>query len=83
MAWLMRGGDVLATAEIASTRAERRRGLIGRTSVDGAFVLRPCRNVHTFGMCVAIDAIFCDRNGGVLRVVTMQPRRVSPIVRRA
>ena len=39
--WLVRDGAVLASAEVPSGRRGRRRGLLGRPGVDGAFVLRP------------------------------------------
>lgn len=83
MAWLLRDGDVLAAAEIAHNRAGRRRGLIGRDSFEGALVIKPCRQVHTFGMRFAIDVVFCDDAGVVLRTVTMVPRRCSAFVWRA
>ena len=35
-AWLVSDGRVLASAEVAATRAERRRGLLGRDGLDGA-----------------------------------------------
>ena len=77
MPWLVRDGDVLATVEVAASRAARRRGLVGRDHVEGAFVIRPCRQVHTFGMRVPIDAMFCDADGRVLRVVHLPPKRIS------
>jgi uncharacterized membrane protein (UPF0127 family) len=82
--WLVRDGSVLASAEIPSGRRGRRRGLLGRPSIDGALVLRPCRQVHTVGMRFAIDVAFCDRDGVVLRVTTLRPGRVSrPALRAA
>jgi uncharacterized membrane protein (UPF0127 family) len=83
MSWLVRDGDVLAAAEVAATRRARRRGLLGRDGYDGAFVLRPCRNVHTARMRFPIDVAFCDAEGVVVRTLTLVPWRVSPIVRRA
>src|SRR3954452_2328693 len=83
MSWLVRHGDVLAAAEMAATARARRRGLLGRDGYEGAFVLRPCRNVHTARMRFPIDVAFCDAEGVVLRTVTLVPWRVSPIVRRA
>jgi uncharacterized membrane protein (UPF0127 family) len=74
---------VQVTAELATTRAARRRGLLGRDRIDGAFVLRPCRQVHTIGMRFAIDVAFCARDGRVLRVARMRPGRVSRVVWRA
>ncbi|MGO9872906.1 MAG: DUF192 domain-containing protein [Acidimicrobiia bacterium] len=80
MPWLVRGDDVMASAEVAVTRKMRRRGLIGRDHVDGVLVLRPCRQVHTFGMQFPIDVAFCDRYGFVLHVSRMRPSRVSRYV---
>lgn len=83
MPWLVRGDDVLAAAEVAITSRHRRLGLTGRDSVDGVMVLRPCRQVHTFGMRFPIDVAFCDRYGFVQHLTTMSPRRVSRPVFRA
>jgi hypothetical protein len=67
---------------VAATRAQRRRGLLGRDRVDGVLVLAPCRQVHTVGMRCPIDVAFVARTGRVLRVVTMPPGRVSrPVLR--
>ena len=77
MTWLVRDEDVLAAAEVATSRRQRTRGLMGRDDVEGALVLRPCRQVHTFGMRFPIDVAFCDRSGTVLHLSTLPPRRVS------
>ena len=81
--WLVREGEVLAAATAARTHRERARGLLGRDSATGALVLRPCRQVHTIGMRFPIDVAFCDRDGVVLRIVTLRPWRLSPLVWRA
>jgi uncharacterized membrane protein (UPF0127 family) len=83
MTWLIREDDVLAVAEVAATRRDRRRGLIGRDDLEGAIVLRPCRQVHTFGMRFPIDVAFCDRTGTVLNLSTLAPRRISRTVWRS
>jgi uncharacterized membrane protein (UPF0127 family) len=83
MPWLVREGDVLAAAEIAGTHRARRRGLRGRDVIEGALVLRPCRNVHTVGMRFPIDIAFCDRDGIVIRTCSLRPWRLSPVVPRA
>jgi uncharacterized protein len=77
MPWLVRDEDVLAVAEVADSRRRRARGLMGREDVEGAFLLRPCRQVHTFRMRFPIDVAFCDRSGLVLHQCTLPPRRVS------
>lgn len=81
--WLMRDGEVLASAEEAATRGARRRGLLGRDSLEGALVLRPCRQVHTFGMRFPIDVIWLRNDGRVLRIATIPPQRMSRFVLRA
>jgi uncharacterized membrane protein (UPF0127 family) len=84
MTWLVRGDDVLAVAEVAVSRRQRMRGLMGRDDVEGALVLRPCRQVHTFGMRFPIDVAFCDRSGMVLHLSALAPRRMSlPVFRSA
>lgn len=74
--WLLRDGTVLASVEVASTRSERRRGLIGRDALDGVLVL-PVRWVHTFGVRFAIDLAYLDADGDVVRTTTMSPNRIG------
>ena len=76
-AWLMVDGRVLAAAELARDRRARRRGLRGRQTFEGALVLAPCRQVHTFGMRFPIDVAFCAGDGEVLRTCVLAPWRVS------
>jgi len=56
--------------ELATTRAERRRGLLGRTGLaDGqAILIAPCFAVHTIGMQFAIDVVFVDGSGHVRKI---------------
>jgi uncharacterized membrane protein (UPF0127 family) len=75
--WLLRDGDVLAGAEVAETFAQRSRGLLGRSSYEGAMVLPRTRAVHTFGMRMAIDVAVCDKDLTVLGVTTLRPYRMS------
>lgn len=81
--WLLREGRVLATLEVAATRNDRRRGLLGRDGVDGALLLRPARSVHTFGMRFAIDVAHLDDDGVVLHMTSMRPNRLGRVVWRA
>lgn len=83
MAWLVRGDDVLAAAELACTRRARRKGLAGRSAIEGVLVLRPCRHVHTGRMRAAIDVAFCGRDGTVLCIATLPPWRLSRFVPKA
>ena len=77
MPWLLRDEQVLAAVEVAESRRDRIRGLLGRDGIDGALVLRPCRSVHTLGMRFPIDVAFCTRDLRVLRTVELRPNRVT------
>ncbi len=84
MAWLVNDGTVLASAEVASGRADKRRGLLGRDSFEGAFVIERCRWIHTIGMRFPLDVAYLDGDGTVIKVVTMRRHRVGlPIMRTA
>jgi uncharacterized protein len=67
---------IAESVEVAETRQARRRGLLGRDGLhDGAaLMLTPCFAVHTAFMRFAIDVVFVDRDGCVVRTV----RRVQP-----
>ena len=76
--WLVSEGRVLAAARLATTRTDRRRGLIGETSISEPLVLQPCSWVHTIGMKVPIDVAYVSLDGVVLDVETLKPWRVGP-----
>ena len=79
------GSLIASTVEVADTRARRRRGLLGRDRLDprSAFVLTPCFMIHTLSMRFAIDVVFIDRDGVVVRTVgNLEPGRIA-IARRA
>lgn len=77
MAWLVSDARVLASAELAPTRSARRRGLLGRDDIDGAFVIESCRWVHTIGMRFPIDVAYLDANGVVTKTCKMKRHRVG------
>lgn len=81
--WLVCNDRVLASLEIASTRKARRRGLLGREQVDGAMLLRPAKCIHTLGMKFSIDVAYVDAENKVIRMSTMMPNRLGPIVRKS
>jgi uncharacterized membrane protein (UPF0127 family) len=60
------------------TRAERRRGLLGRDRIGTreALVLTNARSVHTIGMRTAIDVVVLDRDWRTLQVLFVRPGRV-------
>ena len=61
--------------EVALTRRERRKGLLGRTALApfSALVLAPCAAIHTIRMRFAIDVVFVDGDGRALRIVRRLP----------
>lgn len=72
----MDGRDV-GPLEVAASGPARRRGLLGRTSLDGAILLTPAASVHTVGMSFPIDVAFLDGRMRVLAVVLMAPGRIG------
>ncbi len=59
---------------------ERLFGLMGRGRLAPgvALWLTPCRSIHTLGMRFAIDIIFLDRDGLVLRITpALRPWRLA------
>jgi len=67
------------TVFVASTRRARRRGLAGLDALPHghALLLRPCRSVHTVGMRFALDLLWLDAAGAIVRVDrSVAPRRL-------
>ena len=77
MAWLVCDARVLASAEVAVSRRERRRGLLGRDSIEGALVIEPCRWIHTLGMRFPIDVAYLDPDCVVVKTIQMQRFRMG------
>ncbi|MDI9419377.1 MAG: DUF192 domain-containing protein [Firmicutes bacterium] len=70
---------------LADTFLLRLRGLLGTGKLDGGegLLLRPCQMVHGFGMRFAIEAVYLDRDGRVIKIHKLKPGRGGPFVRRA
>ena len=70
---------VVSRVVAAVDSASRKKGLLGRTGLDDeALVIAPCNAVHTFFMKFAIDVVFTDRDGRVVRVVpAVSPWRIT------
>ena len=81
--WLVSNGNVLASANLATTRRDRRRGLIGVTDVHTPLVLRPCNWVHGVGMRVDLDVAYVAADGTVLDTLRLRRMRVAPWNRNA
>jgi uncharacterized membrane protein (UPF0127 family) len=62
---------------VASTRRARRRGLsrVGELPRGHALLLPGCRSVHTLGMRFALDLLWLDAGGALLRLDRAVPAR--------
>lgn len=80
------GASVAERLRVADTHWTRLRGLLGTAALapgDGLWI-RPCRQVHMFGMRYPIDVVFLDDGRRVVELVSdLRPWRVSPLVRSA
>ena len=76
-AWLLCEGTVLAAAEVCEGLADRTRGLLGRSSYDGAMLLPRTRSIHTLGMRFPMDVAFLDRELVVVGTVRLPPWRLA------
>ena len=66
---IRKNGEPIARVWNANRYFLRLRGLLGRTiPAGGGLLLTPCNCIHTFGMRYAIDAVYLDSSGLVLRV---------------
>jgi uncharacterized protein len=66
--------------EVAVTRRDRRKGLLGRDvfETSSALIIAPCFSIHTMFMRFDIDAVFVDDDGRAVKVVQgMMPWRIA------
>ncbi len=66
--FLVSGSGLRVPLEQTTNRAERRRGLLGRDSLNGALLIDKCRSVHTIGMRFALDVAFVSLNERLLTI---------------
>src|SRR5262249_59594796 len=78
------GGQLLADRlRPAHTHWTRLRGLLGTKRLDPGegLWIKPSNQVHMFGMRYALDLVFLDAAGQVIRLIrNLAPNRVSPRV---
>jgi len=81
-----RGTTLAEQCRVASGLGDRTRGLLGRRGLpagEGLYIER-APSIHMFFMRFAIDAVFVDRTGRVVRVVeNLRPWRIVAWVRGA
>src|SRR5207237_10441036 len=78
------GFTIASAVELAEKSEDRRRGLLGRTSLDpsAALIIAPCQSVHTFFMRFVIDVVFVDLQGRVLKIAReLKPWRIAGSLR--
>lgn len=75
-AWLVKQGRVLASASVAETRHERRRGLIGEDDPQFALIIPRCKWVHTFGVRCALDIAYLNDESQVVKLQRLAPWRL-------
>jgi len=78
-----RGRPLITHGELADTFWMRFRGLMGCSPLKEGegLVLKGEKSIHTFFMRFAIDVVYADRIGRVIRAdAAMSPNRIGPIV---
>lgn len=71
---------LLSDVKKTSNIFERMRGLLFRSKLKPmqALWIEPCPSIHTIGMKYAIDVVFLDKNGIVLKVINnIAPMRMA------
>src|SRR5262245_24678978 len=74
------GAMVANHVEGAFDSKSRRRGLLGRDGLDpgAVLIIAPCESVHTFFMRFAIDVVFVDRAGQIVKICPhVKPWRIA------
>jgi uncharacterized protein len=74
------GRVVCERCEVAAAMLDRMRGLLGRKGLDAGqgLLITRTSSIHTFFMRFPIDAVFCDRDLRVVKVVRgLRPWRTA------
>ena len=76
-AWLINDTRVLASANLARTRRERRRGMKDFPDASLPLVITPCNWVHSFGMKFPVDVVYLDANDAIIDIALLKPGRIA------
>ncbi len=79
---LTRNIRLAEAARMADDPISRLIGLLGRRGLPerGGLILRPCSGVHMLGMRFAVDALYVDAKGRVVRAISaLRPWRIGPV----
>ena len=73
--------EIAVEVKEAATPLERAKGLLGAAEVgEGRGLLLRGRQVHTIGMSFPIDVVHLRADGRILKVKTLVPGRLGPLV---
>lgn len=69
----------------ATSSRSRMIGLLNHALLEetASLVIEPCKQVHMFFMRFAIDVVFLDNTNQVLKIQSLKPWRLSPLVWKA
>ncbi|NCC75294.1 MAG: DUF192 domain-containing protein [Clostridia bacterium] len=76
---------IWSQVRIASEPWSRLRGLLGRRclSQGEGLLIKPCRQIHMFFMYIPLDAIFLDSSMKIVKIMTLMPWQISPLIKNA
>lgn len=77
---------ITCNAELADTFFARFKGLMFRKSIDEDYALfiTPCNQIHMLNMRFAIDVVYLDESGKVIRTdMNVQPGKICKTVKNA
>lgn len=84
---IKKNGEILTTnAEIADCFLKRFMGLMFRKSIsdDYALCITPCNQIHMLNMRFAIDAVYLDGSGKVIKIDgNVEPGKICKTVKNA
>ena len=75
---------VLDKVVLANTFFSRLKGLMGKKALDKGegIIIKPCSSIHSFGMKMAIDVAFIDKDNQVIFILeNFKPKKMSPIIK--
>ena len=81
--WIVHDTHVVASANIATTRRDRRRGMKAFPDASVPLVIDHCKWVHSFGMRFALDVAYLDATNTIVAIRQMEPNRLGRPVARA
>jgi hypothetical protein len=77
MAWLLRGGDVLASVSVATSAMDRFRATAGLEHADGVLWCEGSRVAHSIGSHCSLDVAYLNDERVVLAVTSLHPLRIG------